>query len=82
MTLAARVVQLGAGAPPDARALPSNAIARVTQAARLIERHPDAALTLGRLARDSRLSPYHFLPDVRTPHRRHAASVHLAGPAP
>jgi AraC-like DNA-binding protein len=36
-------------------------VARVSQAVRRIERHPDDALTLGALARESRLSPYHFL---------------------
>jgi AraC-like DNA-binding protein len=28
---------------------------------RAVERHPDAGLTLARLARESGLSPYHFL---------------------
>ena len=52
----------GAGAGGgDVRALPPNAVARVTQTVRLMERHPDARLTLARLAREARLSPYHFL---------------------
>jgi len=40
---------------------PWNAVARVTRAIRTIERHPDAGLTLGALARGAGLSPYHFL---------------------
>ncbi|HEY3220991.1 MAG TPA: AraC family transcriptional regulator [Gemmatimonadales bacterium] len=41
--------------------LPRNAEARVTRAVREIDRHPDAKLALGNLARESGLSPYHFL---------------------
>jgi AraC family transcriptional regulator len=48
------------GSSVDAR-MPLNAEARVTRAVRLIERHPDARLPLARLARESGLSPYHFL---------------------
>jgi AraC-like DNA-binding protein len=40
---------------------PRNAEARVTRAVREIDRHPDARLGLGGLARASGLSPYHFL---------------------
>jgi AraC family transcriptional regulator len=36
-------------------------MARVTRAVRLIERSPDAHLTIARLAREAGLSPYHFL---------------------
>jgi AraC-like DNA-binding protein len=36
-------------------------VARVTRAVRLVERRPDDALTLGTLATEARLSPYHFL---------------------
>ena len=39
----------------------ASAVARVTRAVRLIERQPEAALTLGSLARQAGLSPYHFL---------------------
>ena len=40
---------------------PSRTVARVTRAVRIIERRPDASLTLGRLAHDAGLSPFHFL---------------------
>jgi AraC-like DNA-binding protein len=36
-------------------------VARVTRTVRTIERHLDAGLALGSLARDAGLSPYHFL---------------------
>lgn len=49
------------GGSADAGSVPPNAAARVTRAVRLIERHPDAALTLTGLARDAGLSRYHFL---------------------
>lgn len=64
----------------------AEALARVTQAVRTIDRDPGASLTLGGLARDADLSPYHFLRTfVRatgvTPHQyvmrtrlRHAAT--------
>ena len=41
--------------------MPLNTEARVTQAVRTIDRHPRAALSLARLAREANLSPYHFL---------------------
>jgi AraC-like DNA-binding protein len=59
--LAAHAVPLSAGLPSAAPPAPPGAVARVSQAVRRIERHPDDALTLGALARESRLSPYHFL---------------------
>jgi AraC family transcriptional regulator len=37
------------------------AVARVTRVVRMIERHHDAAATIGALAREAGLSPYHFL---------------------
>src|SRR6184192_2252186 len=40
---------------------PGNAVARVTRMVRAIERRPSARLSLGSLARDAGLSPYHFL---------------------
>lgn len=59
--LAAQTVQLASGILPSPRcALPST-VARVTRAVRMIEREPNAVLTLGRLAREAGLSPYHFL---------------------
>jgi AraC family transcriptional regulator len=59
--LAARTAQVAGGFSPDRPDPPASAVARVTEAVRLIERGPDEALTLGRLARAARLSPYHFL---------------------
>jgi AraC family transcriptional regulator len=58
----------------------------------MIDRHPDAALTLGNLARAAGLSPYHFLRTFErltgvTPHqyvlraRLREAGVRLAGEA-
>lgn len=59
--LAAQTVQLASGLSPDPRGAPPSAVARVTRTVRMIERHPDARLSLGSLAREARLSPYHFL---------------------
>jgi len=59
--LAALALGASAGSSRDELTLPPNAAARVTRTIRLIERHPDARLTLSRLAQDARLSPYHFL---------------------
>lgn len=59
--LVARTVELLSGLPPDRSAVPPGATARVTRTVRLIERHPDAALDLGSLAREAGSSPYHFL---------------------
>ena len=54
-------------------AVPPNAAARVTRAVRMIERHSDTGFTLTALARDARLSPYHFL---RTFERLTGATPH------
>jgi AraC family transcriptional regulator len=59
--LAAVAVRLASGASMERRRTTANAEARVTKSVRTIDRHPDAALTLGRLARAAGLSPYHFL---------------------
>jgi AraC family transcriptional regulator len=59
--LAAQAVQLVVGLSPHSNSAPPSAEARVTRAVRAIERYPNAGLTLGRLAREARLSPYHFL---------------------
>lgn len=60
--LAVRTVQLVGGPSLGANGAPSAAtVARVTRIVRTIERHPDAGLTLGRLARQADLSPFHFL---------------------
>ena len=61
VTLAARAVSLAAGAASDQIRPVPNGEARVTKAVRMIDRHPEAALTLRRMAREAGLSPYHFL---------------------
>jgi AraC-like DNA-binding protein len=74
VTLATRTVKLAAGVSSRRAGLPLNAEARVTRAVRTIDRHPDAALRLGQLARQAGLSPYYFLRTFRcltgiTPHQ-------------
>ncbi len=59
--LAAHTVRIVSGCRSDANSAPPSAVARVTRAVRAIERSPDAELSLGRLAREAGLSPYHFL---------------------
>jgi AraC family transcriptional regulator len=60
--LAARTVQLTAGAKTNDLAAPKRAIDRVAHIVRAINRgHLDAGLGLDRLARAAELSPYHFL---------------------
>jgi AraC-like DNA-binding protein len=59
--VAVGVAQLAARQSSDQTALPLNAEARVTRVVRAIEARPDANLSLTNLARDSGLSPYHFL---------------------
>ena len=87
--LAAQVVQLTGGFLPDPAATSRSAVARVTRAIRKIEHHPDGDLTLGSLAREAGLSPYHFLRTFQsltgvTPHqyvlraRLRAAAMRLA----
>jgi AraC family transcriptional regulator len=61
VSVAARAVSLAAGASPDQGRVVRNAEARVTRTVRMIDRHPDAPLTLGGLARAVGISPYHFL---------------------
>jgi AraC family transcriptional regulator len=58
---AGRAAQLISGVSARGTGCPPGATARVTQAVRMIERHVDAALDLQCLAREARLSPYHFL---------------------
>lgn len=59
--LAAQALELaGASSFKPDSAMPS-ALARVTRTVRLIEQHPEARLDLGSLAREARLSRYHFL---------------------
>jgi len=59
--LAAHTIQIAGGFRSDPNDAPPSAVARVTRAVRAIERHPDVTLTLGRLAQEAGLSPYHFL---------------------
>jgi AraC family transcriptional regulator len=59
--LAAEALSVAAGTSFDSNRVAPNAEARVTRTVRMINRHPDAALTLGQLARESGLSLYHFL---------------------
>lgn len=61
LQLAAQAVQLGAGSLRSPSDPAASAVARVTRAVRLIERHPETALTLCSLGREAGLSPYHFL---------------------
>ena len=91
--LAAKVAQLASGVRPDDRGdQPAATMARVTRTVRAIERRPDASLTLGTLAREAGLSPYHFLRTFErmtgvTPHqyvlraRLREAALRLAGDA-
>lgn len=87
--LVAQAVRLAAGLPAGGDRLPSNALARVTEAARAIEHEPAAAWSLASLAAEARLSPYHFLRGFErvtgvTPHqyllrcRLRAAALRLA----
>ena len=59
--LAARAVELVEGLPPGGSAPPPGAEARVARLLREIERRPESDLTLGNLAREADLSPFHFL---------------------
>jgi len=59
--LAARTVQVALGVPADPRGPAPSAVARVTRAVRAVERDPGTDLSLAGLAREARLSPYHFL---------------------
>ena len=61
VTLAERTMTLAAGVSPGRTAWPLTAEARVSEAVRTIDRHSQAALPLGQLARQAGLSPYHFL---------------------
>ena len=61
LRLAVSTVGLAADASSSRSRVPLNAEARVTHAVRTIDRHPRAALSLARLAREANLSPYHFL---------------------
>jgi AraC-like DNA-binding protein len=59
--LAAQAVRLIGGSSLDRSDAAPSAVARVTRAVRMIDRHPETELTLTSLAKEARLSPYHFL---------------------
>jgi AraC family transcriptional regulator len=59
--LAARTIQLASGLSPGANSTPPSALARITRSVRMIERHSNRELGINSLAREARLSPYHFL---------------------
>jgi AraC family transcriptional regulator len=61
VTLAASTVKTAAGISSNQDRFPPNTEARVARAVRAIDRYPSAPLTLGHLARQAGLSPYHFL---------------------
>jgi AraC family transcriptional regulator len=61
LEVAARTIQLAHGLSSSSTNAPSNTVSRVTHVVRTIDRHPDAMLTLGRMADSVGLSPYHFL---------------------
>lgn len=72
--LAASAVRLAADSPRDLSSVPPNALAKVTRIVREIEKYPNSRLTVASLARESRLSQYHFLRTFRlvtgvTPHQ-------------
>lgn len=72
--LAASVVRLANDAPLEVRDPLPSVLARVTRTARMIDEDHDSELTIQRLAREARLSPYHFLRSFQqlmgvTPHQ-------------
>lgn len=92
LQMAARALRLASGLAPGSAAVSPAATARVTRAVRRIDRDPGDRLSLPALAREARLSPYHFLRTFRhltgvTPHQyvrrlrlRAAASQLAVGP--
>jgi AraC-like DNA-binding protein len=59
--VAAQVVQAARDVRPSGASIPAHSLARVTRVVRMIERQQDEAVRLEDLAREARLSPYHFL---------------------
>ena len=90
--MAVRTLRIAGGLTAGTAAASPAATARVTRAVRRIERDPGDGLSLAALAREARLSPYHFLRIFRqltgvTPHQyvrrlrlRAAATRLAAGP--
>jgi AraC-like DNA-binding protein len=93
ITLAVRAMRIASGVSPSRSGLPLNAEARLACAVRAIDGGAETSLTLGALAREAGLSPYHFLRTFKlvvgvTPHQyvlrarlREAASRLAAGGA-
>ena len=72
--VAAKALQIAGGLSPRTTGEPPSAVARVTRTVRAIDHDPDARLSLDSLAREARLSPYHFQRTFEhltgmTPHR-------------
>lgn len=61
LKLAGVTAQLANGIPERDLELPPSSHARVSRVVRLIERHPELDWPLTSLAREAKLSPYHFL---------------------
>jgi len=61
LQLAARAIQLAAPDSRCSKSAPAGAVARVTRILRRVESQPAAELSLASMARDARLSPWHFL---------------------
>jgi AraC-like DNA-binding protein len=61
VALAVRTLKFATGKASGAGRVVPKAEARVTRTVRLIDRHPDAALTLSDMSRAAGLSPFHFL---------------------
>jgi AraC-like DNA-binding protein len=59
--VAAQAVQVDGDLEPDRSPISPAAIARVTRTVRLIDEQPAADLTLSRLAREAKLSPFHYV---------------------
>jgi AraC family transcriptional regulator len=89
--LATQALRLAGGVGPGVTEATPSAVARVTRAVRAIDQQPAAPRTLGDLARDARLSVYHFLRTFEqvtgvTPHqyilraRLREAALRLAEP--
>lgn len=61
LKLAACTLKVANGISQNLNEAPPSTVARITNVLRRIERSPDEGLTLGSLANDAGLSPYHFL---------------------
>jgi AraC-like DNA-binding protein len=90
LQLARQALELDSGRPSAPLSGEAGALARVTRVVRMMEQHPGMPHTLASLAREARLSPFHFLRTFErltavTPHqyllraRLRQAAVRLAG---